>query len=302
VAADRKPCGGFIANGLNTDKVQDVQKVQAVQNGKFDVGRQAVARPGDTIQNRKPVLSKAEASAIENLKRRLVEGVQVITGEGVLSGSGHLSARIPGTETFLINPRFAGVLADPKDICTVTLDCKRIAGKGPIPSESPIHAAVYKSRSDVNSVIHCHARYSILVGLLEGGLIPFNREARIFADGVPTFHESRGINDFALAQRMVDNLGPHYATFLRGHGVVVVGPGIEGTCISAIQLERACQDQLLMMSIGEVKPMADAGRGRSNARLENPYRAWPFLLWKHRIKSKAQIRAGIRTLKEGEHY
>jgi len=105
-----------------------------------------------------------------------------------------------------------------------------------------------------------------------------------------------------LAQRMVDNLGSHYATFLRGHGVVVVGPGIEGTCISAIQLERACQDQLLMMSIGEVKPMADAGRGRSNARLENPYRAWPFLLWKHKVKSKAQIRAGIRTLKEGEHY
>ena len=248
------------------------------------------------------MLSKTEASVIENLKRRLVEGIQVITGEGVLSGSGHLSARISGTETFLINPRYAGVLADVKDICTVNLDGKRIAGKGPIPSESPIHAAVYRSRSDVNSVIHCHARYSILVGLLEGGLIPFNREARIFADGVPIFPESRGINDFPLAQRMVDNLGSHYATFLRGHGVVVVGPGIEGTCISAIQLERACQDQLLMMSIGEVKPMADAGRGRSNARLENPYRAWPFLLWKHKIKSKAQIRAGIRTLKEGEHY
>jgi len=138
--------------------------------------------------------------------------------------------------------------------------------------------------------------------LLEGGLIPFNREARIFSDGVPIFHESRGINDFVLAQRVVDNLGSHYATFLRGHGVVVVGPGIEGTCISAIQLERACQDQLLMTSLGQVKPMADAGRGRSNARLENPYRAWPFLLWKHKIKSKAQIRAGIRTLKEGEHY
>jgi len=254
------------------------------------------------IQNKNPVLSKTEASVIENLKRRLVEGIQVITGEGVLSGSGHLSARIPGTETFLINPRYAGVLADVKDICAVNSDGKRIAGKGPIPSESPIHAAVYRSRSDVNSVIHCHARYSILVGLLEGGLIPFNREARIFADGVPIFPESRGINDFPLAQRMVDNLGSHYATFLRGHGVVVVGPGIEGTCISAIQLERSCQDQLLMMSIGEVKPMADAGRGRSNARLENPYRAWPFLLWKHKIKSKAQIRAGIRTLKEGEHY
>lgn len=246
-------------------------------------------------------INSAEASKIQNLKRRLVEGLQVLTGEGVLSGSGHLSARIPGTDTFLINPRFAGVLADPKDICTVNLDGKRLSGKGPIPSETPIHAAVYRARPDTGSVIHCHARYSILVGLLETGLIPFNREARLFADGVPVFHESRGINDFALAERMAENLGSHYATFLRGHGIVVVGPGIEGACISAIQLERACQDQLLMTSVTTVKPMADAGRGRSQARLENPYRAWPFLLWKHKVKSKAQIRAGIRTLKEGEH-
>ena len=246
--------------------------------------------------------SKSKSPIIPNLKRRLVEGLQVITGEGVLSGSGHLSARIPGTETFLINPRFAGVLADPKDICTVNFAGKRIAGKGPVPSETPIHAAVYRSRPDVESVIHCHARYSILVGLLDSGLIPFNREARLFADGVPIFPESHGINNFTLAQRMVDALGQHYAVFLRGHGVVVAGPGIEGTCISAIQLERACQDQLLMMSIAAVKPMAEAGRGRSNARLENPYRSWPFLLYKHKVKSKAQIRAGIRTLEEGKHY
>jgi ribulose-5-phosphate 4-epimerase/fuculose-1-phosphate aldolase len=98
----------------------------------------------------------------------------------VLSGSGHLSARIPGTDTFLINPRFAGVLADPRDICTVDFSGKRIAGQGPIPSESPIHAAVYR---------------------------------------------------------------------------------IEGTYISAIQLERACQDQLMMMSLTTVKPMADAAKG-----------------------------------------
>lgn len=246
--------------------------------------------------------SKANASTLLNLKRRLVEGLQVITGEGVLSGSGHLSARIPGTETFLINPRFAGVLAGPKDICTVNFEGKRIAGQGPIPSETPIHAAVYRARPEIGSVIHCHARYSILVGLLDSGLIPFNREARLFADGVPIFPESRGINSFALARRMVDALGQHYAVFLRGHGVVVAGPGIEGACISAIQLERACQDQLLMMSIATVKPLPEAGQGRSNARLENPYRAWPFFLYKHKVKSKAQIRAGIRALREGEHY
>ena len=184
----------------------------------------------------------------------------------------------------------------------MTFDGKRIAGKGPIPSEAPIHAAVFRARPDVGSVIHCHARYSILVGLLEQGLIPFNREARIFADGVPVFHDSHGINDFALAQRMADNLGPIGRPSCAAMASLSPDPTIEGACISAIQLERACQDQLLMMSITEPKPLTGAGSGRNQARLENPYRAWPFFLWKHKVKSKAQIRAGIRTLKEGEHY
>jgi len=241
-------------------------------------------------------------NTIQDLKRRLVEGLQVLTGEGVLSGSGHLSARIPGTESFLINPRFAGVLAEPKDICTVDFAGRRIAGKGPIPSETPIHSVIYRSRPDVGSVLHCHARYSILLGLLDIGLVPFNREARIFADGLPIFPDSHGVNSENLARRMAGALGSHYAVLLRGHGCVVVGPGIEGTSISAIQLERACQDQLLLMSFTTPKPLQDAARGRVAARLENPYRAWPFLLYKHRIRSKARIRASIRTLKEGEHY
>ena len=228
--------------------------------------------------------------------------MQILTGEGILSGSGHLSARVPGTETFLINPRFAGVLAEPKDICTVDFSGKRTAGKGPIPSETPIHSVIYRSRPDVGSVLHCHARYSILLGLLDVGLIPLNREARLFADGVPIFPNSHGINSDTLAQQMVEALGNHHAVFLRGHGCVVIGPGIEGTCISAIQLERACQDQLLLMSFTTPQPLSAAARGRVNARLENPYRAWPFLLYKHKVRSKAQIRASIKILKEGEHY
>lgn len=239
---------------------------------------------------------------LQNLRKRLVEGLRVLTGEGVLSGSGHLSARIPGTETFFINPRYAGALAEAADICTVDFEGRRIAGQGPIPSETPIHAAVYRSRPDVGSVLHCHARYAILLGLLDAGLIPFNRAARLFADGVPIFPNSHGINTFELARRMVEQMGSHYAIFLRGHGCVVAGPGVEGTCISAIQLEEACQDQLLLMSFTTPKPLADAGRGRVTARLENPYRAWPFLLYKHGLRSRRQIRASMRPLKEGEHY
>jgi ribulose-5-phosphate 4-epimerase/fuculose-1-phosphate aldolase len=240
-----------------------------------------------------------DRKGIAELKRRLVEGLRVLTGEGVLTGSGHLSARIPGTETFLINPRFAGALADPGDICTVTLSGKRIAGKGPIPSETPIHTAIYRARKDVQSVLHCHPRYAILMGIQEGGLIPFSREAGRFA-GTPVFPSSHGIDNEGLAARMAQALAGHSAIFLRGHGCVVVGPGLEGTCVSAIQLERASMDQLFLMAFTTPRPLPDLERKGDDARLENPYRAWPFLLYRNGIRSRRAIKACIRPPREGE--
>ena len=240
---------------------------------------------------------------LADLKKRLVDGIKVLTGEGVLTGSGHLSVRIPGTESFLINPRFPGILADPEDICTVTLEGKRIAGRRPIPSETPIHTAIYRRRPDVGSVLHCHARYAILLGLQEIGLVPFDREAASFVDGVPIFPTSHGINSDALATRMAEILAGHGAIFLRGHGCVVVGPGIEGTCVAAIQLERACQDQMLLLCFSTPKPLVERDAPRSEKRLENPYRALPFLLYQHGVMPRQAIRSYLmkRVPKEGEH-
>lgn len=239
---------------------------------------------------------------VQGLKQRIVDGLAVLTGEGVLDGAGHLSARVPGTDTFLINPRYPGILADPEDICTVDFSAKRIGGAGPIPSESQIHAAVYRHRSEVNSVVHCHARSAILVSNLESGLVPFNREARAFAGGVPVFPESHGIDSLALAERMVRSLGDGAAVFLQGHGVVVASPTVEGACLLAISLENACREQLLLMSFTTPRPLPGPARGPSRERLENSYRAWPFLLYKHGVKSKAEIKASLRPLPEGQHY
>jgi ribulose-5-phosphate 4-epimerase/fuculose-1-phosphate aldolase len=243
----------------------------------------------------------AETDVVADLKRRIVEGLTVLTGEGLLDGAGHLSARIPGTQTFLINPRFPGILADPEDICTVDFTAKRIAGPGPIPSESIIHAYLYRDRPDVQAVVHCHARYSILVSLLESGLIPFSRTAASF-DGVPVFPESHGINTPALGERFVRSIGDKAVALLQGHGIVATGPTVEGACINAINLEKASQDQITLLSFTTPKPLRGRATGQSKERLENPYRMWPFLLHKHGVRPRAEIKAANRPLAEGEHY
>jgi len=40
----------------------------------------------------------AKQSTVKDLKSRLMDGLKVLTGEGVLTGSGRLSVRIPGTD------------------------------------------------------------------------------------------------------------------------------------------------------------------------------------------------------------
>ncbi|HEY7065294.1 MAG TPA: class II aldolase/adducin family protein [Chloroflexota bacterium] len=238
----------------------------------------------------------ADPAVVRDLAERLVEAIQVLTLEEVLDGSGHLSARIPGTQTFCINPRFAGALADPEDICVVDLAGNVLAGQGPIPSETAIHAAVYRARPDVGSVLHCHPRFAILLGVQDCGLVPFHRGARLFEDGVPTFHDSRGIRIAAHADEMAATLGPHYALFLQGHGVVVVGPNVEANAVAAVRFEEACRDQLFLMSFTTPRPLDRKGPagGNSGPRLENPYRAWPFLLYKHGLRPRAALKALAR--------
>jgi L-ribulose-5-phosphate 4-epimerase len=233
---------------------------------------------------------------VEDLKRRLIDAIRVLSAEGVLDGSGHLSAKIPGTETFFINPRYAGTLADPADLCIVDFSGKRVFGRDPIPLETPIHSVIYRMRPDVGSVLHCHPRFSILIGLQESGLIPFNRDARMFADGVPVFPNSAGINSEALARQMAETMGNHYALFLKGHGIVVSERTIEGNAVSAIRLERASCDQLLLMSFSQPKPLTDGARGRIRSRMDHPYRIWPYLLHRHGIRARKEAKRLTRSM------
>jgi len=245
----------------------------------------------------------ADDDFIKHTSRVLFEGMQILAREGLLTAAGHLSARIPGTNTFLINPRYAAVLADADDLCVVDFDGLHLAGTGPIPSETPIHAAIYAARPDVMSVLHCHPRNAIIVGLLDAGFVPVHREAACFAGGVPVFPDSRNITSMSQASALAEQLGDRSAAFLCGHGIVVADLSIEATCVSAIRLENSCEDQLKVMSVGAVRPLEEAhggavapGRASKGAAA---YRNWPFLLHKHGLRGRDEIKASLRPPRGG---
>lgn len=247
----------------------------------------------------------ADSALIQELKERIIDGLNVLVKEDILYGAGHLSARIPGTNTFLINPRFPGNLATVEDISVVDIATgKRIDGPGPIPSETHIHTEIYKARPDIESVTHCHPRYATLVGLLERPWVPFNLDASNFSDGIGVYPEAHLVDDIERGRKLAQSMGPKaLACFQKGHGIAVGGPNIEGTCMLTKHLEDACRDLLALLPLREPEPSNDelAGDpGRRLNRIKNDYRGFPFLMMKHGIRTREQIRARINPAPEGK--
>jgi L-ribulose-5-phosphate 4-epimerase len=253
----------------------------------------------------------ASEDLIYDLKKQLIEGLRLLVAEDVLYSAGHLSVRIPGTDTFIINPRYPANIADIEDLCIVDMKTgKRIAGPGPIPSESVIHNEILKARPDVQSVTHVHSRYATLWSLTDRPWVPFHNGAASFADGIGVVPSSEGVRTVEGGQEIAKQLGDKYACFQRGHGVNVAGPGIQGTVMLAIALESACHDAILLSSVQEPRPISaegifsggvQMGKETRDKRLQNDYRTWPFLLQKHQLRPKEQIKTENKPAAEGAH-
>lgn len=102
---------------------------------------------------------------IDYLKRRIVDTMSVLYDRGYLSSvGGNISCR--AGEIILITPSGkTKFLITPDDIAEVSLDGKALNKVKPS-SELPVHLVIYKSRGDVNCVIHAHPVFTIIASMM----------------------------------------------------------------------------------------------------------------------------------------
>ena len=201
----------------------------------------------------------------------------------------HISARIPGThDRFLINAY--GLMYD--EICASNLvvvdtDGKVLrdpSGLGINPGGFTIHSAVHVARPDVFCVMHTHTPATVAVSCLQGGLMPLTQQAMRFTGRVAT-HSYDGVyftDD--ERRRLIASLGNKLVMLLHNHGSLVCGRSIVEAFDIMYYLERACQAQVALLSMGQplVEPSAGAGE-QVAAVFEAPdrkanTRIWPALL------------------------
>jgi len=192
----------------------------------------------------------------EALKEKLARACRMLEMVGLIDFSGHISGRLPGSSTFYIHPvDCPRSEVKPEDMIEVDLQGKTVLGTGKIPEETPIHAAVYQQREDVNSVIHIHPHYSIIPGIVGRDLLTVCHHGSIFGAIVPLYPDSQKIVNFTQANQMADILGKGRAVVMKGHGAVVADASIEAVFLAAIHLEENARLLVEASAIGEPIPL-----------------------------------------------
>lgn len=129
------------------------------------------------------------------------------------------------------------------DVIEVTFDVKAVDGRDDVrpPSESFLHAWIYRARPEVQSVVHMHPESALLLTIHDLPLRTiygaYGSGGRLAAEGIRTYPSSLTISDHERGQEFAKFLGESRACLMRAHGVAVVGDSIEDATVTTMVLK-----------------------------------------------------------------
>ena len=185
-------------------------------------------------------------------KSKMVQVCQILQDEGLFDGFGHVTWRV-GKNEILSTPKMPPGYVTVEDIIVLDLAGKKLKGKKPPNAETPLHLAIYQTRTDVSCIVHYHPPAVIALSVLGKEVLPVCNEGAYFYEGTPIYDDPSLLNTMEKAQELAAVLADKTAVLLRGHGAVVVSDTMERLCRLAVGLERTARIQILAESVGTPK-------------------------------------------------
>jgi ribulose-5-phosphate 4-epimerase/fuculose-1-phosphate aldolase len=158
----------------------------------------------------------------------------------------HISAKIPGTETFLINQyglRFDEITAS----SLVKVDINgNVIGRGVInPAGFVIHGTIHQARPDAQCIVHTHTPEGIAVSADQRGLLPISQASSFIVKNI-AYHDYYGIVvDDEEREILKNNLGDKHYLMLRNHGLLTVGETVAIATMNMYSFHQCCKIQTL---------------------------------------------------------
>ena len=202
----------------------------------------------------------------------------------------HFSARVPGSEDFLINAY--GLMFD--EITAANL--VRIDPQGKVIDDPldlgyneagfVIHGCVHAARPEINCVIHTHTRAGVAVSAMKCGLLPISQHAMRVQQQC-AYHDYEGIAlNMDERARMATSVGKKSKVMiLRNHGLLTLGETVREAFELMYYLDCACQIQVDALSGGadNVLLMSQGAADTATEQFErsgrpSTHKDWPALL------------------------
>jgi ribulose-5-phosphate 4-epimerase/fuculose-1-phosphate aldolase len=190
-------------------------------------------------------------NSIKDISQRIVEASRKLHSYGLVRGtSGNISARIPGTDTFLIKHSGGRMESlKPEELVLIDLQGNKIGGNLSISLETPMHVAIYRARKDAQAVVHTHAPTATAFGIAKTKIIPFQIEVFfLLPNGVPVI-PFKAPGSKALGDAVQKKIANYDALILENHGIVTVGPSVEAACSLNEMVEESAKIQFMVMML-----------------------------------------------------
>ncbi|MFC1816710.1 class II aldolase/adducin family protein [Thermodesulfobacteriota bacterium] len=176
----------------------------------------------------------------DRLKVEVAMCVRILEYLGLIDYSGHVSCRIPGTDTIFMNPWGGSASPEkvrPQDIVKSDLGGNPLVAGVKLPSEINIHTSIYRFRPDINAVAHLHPPVTTALSAAGKEYVPVMHHGAIFHEGVSVYDDCRHVNTVEKGDALAATLGKLRATIIRGHGAVVVAESVKGVFFGSVYLE-----------------------------------------------------------------
>lgn len=188
----------------------------------------------------------------QDLLDQLADVGRLAVGSGLaLASGGNLSARLPGSDEFIITG--AGTWLDrltPADFSVMTLGGDVVGGVERPSSEWKLHQRTYRIRPDVNAVVHLHPQHAVLVDALGHRIRLITLDHAYYVRSVGTVPYFPNGSD-ELADLAAEQAREHDCIVLSHHGCSALGTDVGMAYRRALNLEEAATATYRCLALGD---------------------------------------------------
>ena len=181
-----------------------------------------------------------------------------IVETGLASGTwGNVSARVDGN-TMLITPSgrdYSDIKTE--DIVLVDINTLKSTGEMTPSSETPMHAAIYRTRPEINGIIHTHPQYGCTVAASRKEVPPILDDmAQLIGPGLKVADYAHPGSD-KMVEGVLGAIKGRNACLLANHGAVCFGRTLDEAFTVNMILEKSCRTFIDSFAIGGAIPFPD---------------------------------------------